>query len=343
MKKIALTVMLIPLAFIGCETHHPVVESFAAEQSVPLRQAEVMAINPDIQALFDPMPLRVGTEGALVYHHPFCPYAQRALTTHGPSKRVNYFSRLDIPYNREPCNFCKADVWNWPFWLTPEEVIDHGLEYYPFARRTHTVPVVPPDTVICSWTGYVAFAVPPENCVDGGVHTTEGTPITIQCLILNMIPSGIGDANQDGDVDEEDFPYLVAAYSGPDVTATPVAQRLFDYDEDQDVDMSDFQAWFAELGTGNSSWIAANYPDAVEGRREYYPLRVGIQGSDKYHQPDCPAVKRSWETHGYEKAVAWWNWADIEDTGRTPDTVGPPNGCDATQEAEWPLPGLFMN
>ena len=295
-------------------------------------QVEVLgAVDPNVQALFNPMPLRVSTAGSTTYHQPFCKYAMQSLVRYGPSKRVNYFSIQSIPANYTPCQYCMADVYDFPSSMSPAEFIRRGQEVYPVVRREHQGASAPAGTVVCQWKGYIAVAVPPEACEQGTINAIAGTPLQINTFTFNGISLGIGDANQDGKVDAADFPYLVAAYSGTN-PATPVAQALFDFNRDGKVDMADFQSWFSELGSGNNLYAAQFWPTAVEaGETPMHPVRVSIQGSNKYHMPDCPAVKRSWDTYGYDKAIGYFSWDEVEKSGKTPDTVGGTSGCNATR------------
>lgn len=280
--------------------------------------------------LFDPMPLRVGTVGAQYYHRPFSPTAQRSLVTHGAEKRINYYSIDEIPSNRIPAPDSRADVYE-----VPDEPSAFVLgEVYKTIRREYMVPDVPPGNIICTWAGHIAVAVPPDNCDSGQLTTPAETELQIQMMYINAIPSGIGDATGDGNVDEDDFPYLIACYSGDGTAASQNCANCFDYDLDSDVDYNDFQSWFAEDGEGNRAWMAANYPTAVEKPQKTYPLRVGMIGSNLYHRPDCPAVLRSRDNHGWHKFIEFYTREDIEASGRSPDAAGSPHGCDAALE-EW--------
>lgn len=303
-----------------------------SNQSTPAERAQVLgALDPNVQSLFNPMPLRVSTVGSTTYHHPFCKYAMQSLNRYGPTKRVNYFTIQSIPANYVPCTYCTPDVYDFPVDMPPADFIRRGQEVYPVFRREHQGASAPQGAVVCQWKGYVGIAVDPNACEQGTINAVAGVPLNIQTFTFNGISFGIGDANQDAKVDNADFPYLVAAYSGTN-QATPVAQMLFDFNRDGKVDLADFQSWFSEFGSGNHLYAAQFWPTAVEaGERSTHPIRVSIDGSNKYHMPNCPAVKRSWETYGYHKAIGYFTWDEIERSGKTPDTVGDPFGCNATR------------
>jgi hypothetical protein len=283
--------------------------------------------------LFDPMPLRVGTVGAQYYHRPFSPTAQRSLVTHGAAKRINWYSIDEIPSNRIPAPDSMAE--HFP---APEDPAEFVVgETHTCVSRDYSVPTaLEPGYTICRWSGRIAIAVDPVNCSNGTLTTPEDTELPMQLIYFNAIPSGNGDATGDGNVDDDDFPYLVACYSGDGEEGTRNCKNCFDYDGDNDIDIDDFQAWFSEKGEGNRVWMAQNYPSAVEVPVKRYPLRVAMEGSNLYHQPNCPAVLRSRDTHGWHKFIEFYTREAIENSGKSPDTRGSPHGCDATLQ-EWEL------
>lgn len=306
------------------------VKSFNVAEETQVKNVTPSMVGNPYDYLFDPMPLRVGTVGARYYHRPFSPTAQRSLVTHGAEKRINYYSIDDIPDHRIPAPDSFADIYEVP--EDPAEFV--AGDVYKMPLRQYEIPTVPVGYEVCTWAGRIAVAVPPENCDEnGGLQVSADTELQMQMLYINAIPSGIGDATGDGNVDGDDFPYLIACYSGDTVAATENCTNCFDYDSDGDVDYTDFQVWFSEDGQGNRAWMAANYPAAIEKPQKTYPLRVGVEGSNLYHRPDCPAVLRSRDRHGWHKFYEFYTRADIEASGRIPDTHGPPNGCDATLEA----------
>lgn len=278
--------------------------------------------------LFDPMPLRVGTVGAQYYHRPFSPTAQRALALHGPGKRINWYSIDEIPSNRIPAKDSFAGIFEVP--KDPEEFVSGRT--YKAIRNHHSIPQIPEDKTICTWSGYAVVAVHPEHCrEDGAIIMNAESETEVLLSYFNAIPSGIGDATGDGNIDSDDFPYLVACYSGEgQVQDCSNCERVFDYDEDKDVDYDDFMTWFSELGTGNRAWIMANHPSAIEKQKSTYPLRVGMEGSNLYHMPDCPAVLRARTNYGWHRFIEYYTEKAVRDSGRTPDVVGTPNGCNAS-------------
>lgn len=76
--------------------------------------------------------------------------------------------------------------------------------------------------------------------VDLCPNTVPGAPVD-----ANGCPAIIpGDYDRDGDVDTDDFAYMAACLSGPDVAAGPACQTgEFDYDFDTDLDLADFAAF----------------------------------------------------------------------------------------------------
>lgn len=302
----------------------PKIETMSAEDGGEIRPM-AFGDNP-YDYLFDPMPLRVGTVGATYYHRPFSPTAQRSLLLHGAEKRINWYSIDEIPANRIPAPDSFADVFEVP--EDPSAFV--AGDVYKMARREYVLPTVPDGEIVCNWAGHVAIAVLPDNCVGGELITPAETELNMTLMYFNAIPSGIGDATGDGNVNDEDFPYLIACYSGDGVPASENCANAFDYDLDGDVDYTDFQSWFSEDGQGNRAWMAVNHPSAVEKPQKTYPLRVGVEGSNLYHMPNCPAVLRSRDNHGWHKFIEFYTRENVESSGRQPDTHGPPNGCDAT-------------
>jgi hypothetical protein len=115
-----------------------------------------MGPDPALEALFDPMPLRVGTEGSIIYHRPFCPYAQAALATHGAAKRINWYSIDEIPSNRIPDTFCKAHIFECRD--VPGFVSDETSQ---IERRSYSIPTADCD-IVQNFTGLSDGSQPPD-------------------------------------------------------------------------------------------------------------------------------------------------------------------------------------
>ncbi len=309
-----------------CKTQQSTVKTFSIAEPV----VEIFAVDPILEALFNPMPLRVGTEGALIYHRPFCPYAQRSLDMHGAVKRINWFSIDEIPGNRTPDQFCLAGAFECP---EDPAVFAAGDGLCQIDRRYGEIPTIDPANTVCFWHGYTLLVVDAANCDSGTIITTDGDPVDIDFVYLNAIPNAIGDANGDGDITEADFEYLVACYTDEGISSSLNCQACFDYDEDGDVDLRDFQTFIGDLDTGNSAWVNSNYPDASQLISRDIPLRVGMIGSDLYHREGCRYVENSRATYGTHLYIEFYTREQIESSGRQPNIVGGPE-CDATLQ-EW--------
>ncbi len=388
------------------------------------------------------IPLRVGTEGAGIYHRPFCPHAQRALEIHGPSMRIDFWTRQEVAAsNRDPDHICQAGIFDCS--IDPLTFLDAGDEPYCgiHLRRSSLIldfTEIPEDYVLCDVTSYMAVWVPPGNCSVGniivaeriphnvvsgiartadGVFTSgeptsaqdttftlvfdqtflDGNPVpdnnynyfcdahpnletngyvtvdvslaqnpdpyivnvkdlffdpneliiaigdTVQWVwesndipmvlsALNMIENGgMGDATGDANCTPTDYPFFHVCFGDDGIPATLSCQRVFDWDEDEDVDLSDFENFVAALGTGNETWMAENWPAASFNRGQEIPLRVGTEGANLYHKPDCPAVLNSWNIYGIQSRRDFYTWEQIDNTGRVPDT----DVCMANEGAPW--------
>ncbi len=279
--------------------------------------------------LFSPIPLRVGTKDATYYHRPFAPRAQQSLVTHGETKRINFYTTQDIMASgRQPALDSMSDLFECP---TDPDLFAASDSICTLSRKSPGIPTLASGKVACQWNSYTLVVVDAINCNDGTVTTMTGdSPLNIDFIYFNSIPSGIGDADGDGDITENDFDFLVACYSGSGNAAGGNCKNCFDYDLDGDVDMTDFSAFLAEMGQGNSSWIAANWPTASRNPTRPMPLRVAMAGSTKYHLEGCPAVLRSRDTYGWHKYFEYYSRDKIDASNRVPDLVGSPYGCDAS-------------
>lgn len=295
---------------------------------------------------YSPMPLRVGTVGAGIYHRPFCKYAKQALITHGLPKRTNYFTREQVAANgRIADTYCIAGIFDCSD-VTPAEFAASGNDPWcganiRLARYDAYDAVALADKTLCSLDGFIGiFVDDPAHCVDGKVQSSDVTcdqtacsTCTVDCSaicdgcvivtqsIFNQITLGMGDANRDAQADKKDYPYFHECFSGP-IAATIPCQNVFDYDKDADVDEDDFDLFADQsYNTGNVSWAAVNFPTAVvNAPKTRHPLRVGIEGSQYYHLHDCPSVNASWTTWGIDKKEIFSTWSQVEASGRIPDT-----------------------
>lgn len=295
--------------------------------------AAMAAPDPAKEALFNPMPLRVGTVGSTTYHRPFCKVAQNQLKQYGVSKRVNFFSIAEIEASgRTPNTCCIPEIFTVPI---PDDFANKDV--YRISRRAYEIPTIPEGKTVCNWEGHTLVVVPTANCVDGKITTNEGMAVDIDFLYFNAIQAGLGDADGDGDINEADLPYLCASYG----KTSNNCKNAFDYNNNGTVDNTDVRAFFAAMQPkclppwgGNSAWIAANYPGAAHLPQRPIPLRVSMMGSTRYHLPGCKQWLSSVKTYGNAEVCEFYSREDITKSGRTPDTSGAPNGCDATLQ-EW--------
>lgn len=308
-----------------------------------------MASEPTINPTdpYDPMPLRIGTVGASAFHRPFCAYAKQSLVNYGLEKRINYWTREQVAESGRPGDhFCMAMVFDCSD-ITPEEFALAGNDPWCGAniRRDH-IDVAGIDAAIagktlCSIQGYIGvFVDDPNNCIDGNVRgslpdcdqeacgacTADCETVCEGCTLISLAPInkvtlGMGDANADGQENLDDYLFYHECYSGP-IAATIPCQNVFDFDGDADVDTADFDLFVGSYNSGNAEWAAINHPDAVVNpTKPELPLRVGTDGAGLYHRLNCPSVNASWERHGIEKRADFYNWEQIESSGRLPDTA----------------------
>jgi len=123
-----------------------------------------------------PMPLRVGTIGAAIYHRPFCPYAQKSLAIHGLEKRVNYWTREQVARNKRTADsYCVAGVFDCSK-LEESEFAASGDDPWCGANIRNTNYVVDgvdaaiAGKTLCSLQGRVGvFVDDPEDCINGKI------------------------------------------------------------------------------------------------------------------------------------------------------------------------------
>jgi len=316
-------------------------ESFAVTaQAVPTQPVT----NPTDP--YSPMPLRVSTVGAGIYHRPFCKYAKKALITHGLPKRTNYFTREQVANSGRTADiYCIAGAFDCSD-VAPADFAASGNDPWcganiRLARYNAFDDVALAGKTLCNLNGFIGtFVDDPAHCIEGKVQSNDATcdqvacaACTIDCTsicdgcviitqsIFNQMTLGMGDANRDAQANITDYPYFHECFSGP-IAATIPCQNVFDYDKDADVDEDDFDLFASQsYNTGNVSWAAANFPTAVvNAPKPEHPLRVGTSGSKIYHRIDCPAVNGSWERHGMDKREDFATWSQVEASGRIPDT-----------------------
>ncbi|MHA2279777.1 MAG: hypothetical protein ACXAC5_02620 [Promethearchaeota archaeon] len=293
---------------------------------------------------YDPMPLRVGTVGATVYHRPFCLYAKQSLANHGLEKRINYWSREQVASSGRPADdYCLAGSFDCSD-RTPESFAASGNDPWCGANvRRDLVSGIPPGVVgktLCSLQGYLGvFVDNPQNCQDGSVRASSSycnqevcSACTTDCdtacagctritlAYFNNITLSLGDGNKDGDTDVDDYLYYHECYSGSSVAATVPCQNVFDYDNNTDVDIHDFDLFVQSYNTGNTDWAIENHPDVTLGYQTELPLRVGTEGASYYHRLNCSSVNVSWQTHGIDKRVDFYTWDQVEASGRISDS-----------------------
>lgn len=320
-------------------------------------------LNPE--DTYDPEPLRVGTQGAGIYHRPWCPYAKRAIEQHGLGKRINYWSREQVSgSHREPDNYCLAGVFDCSL-MDEIDFANSGNDPWCGANIRREYGLTGLDErlagkTLCSMQGYVGiFVDDPADCIDGrivGSSSECDAPVCQTCknacgddpdcicescvgckeitmAALNHITLKMGDANRDGSEDFEDYLYFHECFNGINPATTP-CRNVFDWDNDGDVDTDDFGQYVNSLKTGNPQWAAQEFPLAtVNPPPLELPLRVGTDGASLYHRLDCPSVNSSWETHGLHKRIDFFTWDQIEQSNRVPDlkvclpgTRGNPSG-----------------
>lgn len=331
-KKMALTTEISPGA----------VKAMSLDLVTGMSVPDEPTTNP--AAPYAPMPLRVGTVGATKFHRPFCPYAKQSLATHGLEKRINYWTREQIAESGRPGDeYCLAQIFDCSD-VTPADFAVAGndpwcganirLEYMPQGISPQLA-----GKTLCSLQGYKGvFVDDPNHCINGQIRGSSPScdqeacsGCTVDCetlcrgcvrvtlAYLNQVTLSMGDANKDGNADLEDYLYYHECYSGPQAASLP-CQNVFDYDKDGNVDVDDFDMFIQSYNSGNRSWALANHPNAViETSRPELPLRVGTEGSNYYHRLDCPSVNASWERHGMDRRVEYYNWDQVEQSGRVPD------------------------
>ncbi len=296
---------------------------------------------------YNPMPLRVGTIGAIYFHHPFCPHAKQSLATHGLEKRINFWTREQIAEsNRSGDHFCLAGTFDCSN-VQPAEFAISGNDPWCGAniRNSHYavtgVDAAIAGKTLCQVQGRIGiFVDDPDNCISGAIRGSSSScdqetcgACTADCetvcdgctkitmALLNKVTLFMGDANKDGQADLEDYLYYHECYSGH-IAATIPCQNVFDFDNDTDVDAIDFDLFVRAYNTGNASWAAANYPEAViNPPKPELPLRVGTEGSQYYHRLDCPSVNNSWQTWGINRRVDYFSWEQVEASGRVSDAA----------------------
>lgn len=294
---------------------------------------------------YNPMPLRVGTVGASTFHRPFCPYAKKSLETFGLEKRINYWTREQVAESNRPGDsYCLASVFECH--ISPVEFATSKNDPWCGAniRATHYsvegIDEKLAGKTLCSLQGRLGvFVDQPEYCINGAVRasrpscdkeaceacTTDCETACLNCVRvtiapLNKVTLGMGDANRDGQTDIDDYLFFHECYSGWETASIP-CQNVFDFDEDHDVDIDDFDLFVHAYDTGNESWAIVNHPGAViNPPKPELPLRVGTVGSNYYHRLNCPSVNNSWSTHGLSKRVDFFTWDQVEASGRIPDT-----------------------
>ncbi len=304
---------------------------------------------------YNPMPLRVGTVGAAIFHRPFCPYAKQSLANHGLIKRINYWTREQVAEARRRADdFCLAGVFDCSD-VSPTDFMNSGNDPWcgaNISRRNYDM--IGLDEAIagktlCNIQGYIGVFVDDlSHCIGGKIKgslptcnsgacsvcrediTQDCTSSCTDCIIVTMAPInkitfGLGDANKDGELNIDDYLYYHECYSGPSIAATDPCINVFDWDEDGDVDVDDFSNFVFSYESGNQSWADTTYPPAsfpetvINPERSPLPLRVGTEGATYYHRLDCPSVNASWSTHGLEKRTDYYTWDQIENSGRISD------------------------
>ena len=289
----------------------------------PEMQIESFASN---DPMFSPLPLRVGTQGSIYYHRPYSQRAQESLAKYGPSKRINYYTLDEIKLSRKepaPASDPKDNFAG--IFECPSDPIDfaNNDKTCSFTRQQSVVPAIPVGKVVCAWSGYYLICVPQNNCQssnDSPIITNANTPVDVDVLYFNARPVGIGDANGDAEITEQDLIFFDACLNSGSNNKNCV--NCFDYDNNGIVDAHDREILVSQIGTGNKSWITQNYPTAREIKQRAIPLRVGIIGSNLYHLPNCPAVIKSKSTYGDAKYLEFYSREEVQSSGRTPDNAG---------------------
>lgn len=290
-------------------------------------------------SVWEPLPLRMAIKGENIFHRPFCPAIKDAIASQGESVIVPFYTRSALSTcdaAMEAHSGCKAEYFDCSK-QTPEDFATDRCDTWcgqNIRRDDFGGETVPPDKDLCSINGYIAvFITPGDPCAaDGSLE--EGQEITL--AYINMIPGKIGDANHDGDCDYDDYPYFHACYQGEGVVVNTACQNTFDYDKDGDVDDLDFEAWDANLETGNTYWAENNWPDAHIIDKGYVSpvLRSSIEGSNVYHRPDCPVFIQEWETAGISSRRDFFSWDQIPE-GMTPDVTTCHAGSESDPSGSW--------
>jgi hypothetical protein len=286
---------------------------------------------PDQRDYYTNPPLRVGTQGSNIYHRTFCPYAKRALDLHGFDKRVDFWTRAEVANsNREPCTYCSPQEFN--CCVPPIDFVQQPVD--PLCGTSVMQLLDHPELLdlggkyLCKLDGYIGqFSETDEDCNSNGT-AEPGSIVTLAAF--NAIVNKKGDANRDGDCDDDDFPYFNACFGEDGEAASEACASAFDYDSDGDVDQADFIMFQESLFSGNSYWICKSglkATNSVINPVRPMPLMVGTEGSNYYHRPDSPVVLSSWERHGIEKRIDFYTWEQIEASGRIPG--------DAPTQEEW--------
>lgn len=324
----ALCVLLVAAVLISCESTNKSIKTETNTTETEVFETFSIPPDPTLEALFNPLPLRVSTVGSQYYHRPYSQRAQEALERYGPTKRINYFTmeevinsgKIPAPVTDPKNNI--AEIFECPNSAAKFADSDNVCAV---GRRLNSIPIIPPGKVVCGWNGYTLMCVPFINCqsntdTNSIITTTADAPVDMDILYFNAIPLGIGDGNGDGDVTIEDTPFFDACASGESDSQNCL--NCFDYDNDGDVDSSDKTIFLSQIGTGNSFWISQNYPGAKKIRERPIPIRVGMKGSNLYHLPTCPAVLRSRATYGHSKFLEFFTRAEVIATGRMADNAG---------------------
>jgi hypothetical protein len=275
----------------------------------------------ELNAVFDPMPLRVSSSGGTLYHQPFCQYAQAALVKYGPTKRVNYYTVAQVTASKKgSCPLCQPELYAPP--EDPQKFAESGTDLFKPERHEYKEPVINSGYYVC-WFNRHLFTIRPEGIpcsqpfqitVEGGSQVTLTSPIQW----ANPIGCGIGDANEDVDITEADFDYCIACYSGNGVPATQTCQMYFDFDNDCDVDMADFQAFLQHNGSGMTAWMHDHWPDAVD-KKVPRPVAGGMASSTKYHWTKSAKLQGLKQMYGLYKYIEWYSCDALRASGRVPD------------------------
>ncbi len=299
-----------------------------------------------------PEPLRVGTVGAAIYHRPFCDAAKNALVVHGKEKRINFYTRQQVAESgRGPDNdICMSSVFDCPddpieFAATENDPwcganlrrtayivdgIDAELAGKTLCNLQNNVGIFVDDPSHCLADGDISgssTACDPEVCQ---TCRTQGPNCAVACdgcvnvtlAVLNKVTLGLGDGNKDGETNRDDYLHFAECFSGAGANASTPCQNVFDWDEDQDVDVQDFSQFADVQDSGNVTWASTNFPNAsINSTIIELPLRVGTFGAAIYHRLDCPSVNASWERNGINLREDYYTWDAVEATGRTPDTT----------------------